>query len=98
MAAGYGKGWITGECIRSKPYTHISDEDWNAIFKKPQPSKDDDSKIPNPTDENSRNNKEQSHLSGRKFLQQGSGFAGHRPLSYLKDVGQGHLSRMGGST
>lgn len=29
-----GKGWATGSDIRSRPYTHIPQEDWDAIFKK----------------------------------------------------------------
>jgi hypothetical protein len=29
-----GKGWITGEDIRSRGYSHIPDEDWNRIFNK----------------------------------------------------------------
>ncbi len=68
---------MTGDCVRSKPYTHIPDADWNRIFKH-------DIKDSDPADENSRNNK-QPHLSGRRPLPDGDGPTSDRTLARAQD-------------
>lgn len=49
-----GKGWITGEDIRSRPLTHIPQDDWDRIFKKGKYANKDSPKKENgdrPTDQ-----------------------------------------------
>jgi hypothetical protein len=65
--AGYGKGWITGDCIRSKPFFNIvSDDDWNTIFRK-----NNDPTIPNKPD--TGDSTERNNLNQRESTPKGGG-------------------------
>ena len=82
MANGYGKGWVTGDCIRSHPYvTPESRENFDRIFKHGN-HKDDTTGAPT----NPRDNSEQASLPEWRQVSKGtsgaSGGSSVCPLGY----------------